>query len=349
MIEVVERTDLGDPSRLHTEAMAARALVEDARDRVAAAVGARPREVVFTSGATEAVAMACWGAARSRGEHSVLGAVEHSSIREWSERGPHTVVPVDGLGRVDAESIDVAMQPGTGVVHCQVGNHEVGTRQPIAEVVATVDGRALVHSDAAQAIGRVRFDFSATGLDLVSFDAHRLGGPSGIGALLVRRGLRVEPLLVGGDQERARRAGMEHVVGAVGFAAAIDDAVSALPAETERLRALTATVIAWADRTPGVTVLGDRDDRLPHLVCLGLDDVEPQPVLLGLDAVGVSVHSGSSCSSEALEPSPVLQAMGADADRSLRVSAGWNTTDADVDRFCTETERVLAGLRALRR
>jgi cysteine desulfurase len=239
------------------------------------------------------------------------------------------------------------MEARTGLVHCQAGNHEVGTRQPVDEVVAAVGGRALVHSDASQAVGRVAFDFRASGLDLVSFDGHRLGGPAGVGVLLVRRGVRLDPLLVGGDQERARRAGMESVAAVVGLAAALTDAVGALPAEGERQRALTEAIVAWAGRSDGVAVLGDPEHRLPHLVCLGLEGVEPQPVLLGLDAAGVAVHSGSSCSSEALEPSPVLEAMGAEAHRSLRVSVGWDTRTEDVERFCTEAGRIVADLRAL--
>jgi cysteine desulfurase len=254
---------------------------------------------------------------------------------------------VDAVGRVDPERVGAAVEDRTGLVHCQVGNHEVGTRQPLADVVGAVGGRALVHADATQAMGRVPFDFRESGVDLVTFDAHRLGGPPGVGVLLVRRGLRIEPLLVGGDQERARRAGMENVAGVAGLAAAVEDAVASLPSEEQRLRDLTGRVVEWAARTPGIAVLGDPVDRLPHLVCLALEGVEPQPVLLGLDAAGVAVHSGSSCSSEALEPSPVLEAMGADAHRSLRVSVGWDTTTADVVRFCEEAERIIGDLRAL--
>lgn len=349
MVEVLSRTDLGDPSRLHQEALAARAIVEEARSRIAAALGARPREVVFTSGAAESIAAASWGASRSRGAHTVLSAVEHSAVREWASRGPATVVGVDAVGRVDPVEIATAVGDQTGLVHCQLGNHEVGTLQPVAEVVAAVDGRALVHCDATQAIGRVPFDFGRSGLDLVSIDGHLVGGPAGIGILLVRRGVRVEPLVVGGDQERARRAGIEPVAAAAGFAAALEEATAALPAEADRQRGLTADVVAWAGRADGIAVLGDPVERLPHLVCLGLDGVEPQPVLLGLDAAGVAVHSGSSCSSEALEPSPVLEAMGAEAHRSLRVSVGWDTTPEDVRRFCSETERIVAQLRALAR
>jgi cysteine desulfurase len=208
----------------------------------------------------------------------------------------------------------------------------------------------LVHVDAAQAAGHVAIDFVALGADLLSVSAHKLGGPPGVGALLVRRGLRLRPLLVGGDQERARRAGFENVPAIAGFGAACDDLD--LDAEAARARAWTARLAAAAgagELGPGVHLLGDDDiaGRLPHLLCLGIERVEAEPVLLGLDQAGVAVHSGSSCSSESLEPSPVLEAMGVDASRSLRVSVGWSTEDDDVDAFATALPLVLDRLLAL--
>lgn len=348
MVSVLERTDLGDPSRIHLEGMTARAMLEDARDRVAEALGARPREVVFTSGATESIAMASWGAA-SRGGHSVVSPVEHSAVREWAARGDVSQVGVDRLGRVDPDEVAAAITGDTGLVHCQWANHEVATRQPVGDVIARVDGRTLVHVDAAQAVGRDRITFADSGIDLLSVSSHKFGGPCGVGALLVRRGLRLPPLLVGGDQERARRAGIEPLAAIVGFAAALGEVSETLDAEAAEQRRLTEMVIDWVNRTEGVTVLGDPLDRLAHLVCIGIEGVEPQPVLLGLDAAGVAVHSGSSCSSEALEPSPVLAAMGVDAERSLRVSVGWNTTEDDIDRLLAALTTVLDDLRALRR
>jgi cysteine desulfurase len=213
----------------------------------------------------------------------------------------------------------------------------------------------LTHVDAAQAAGHVPLDFVALGADLLSVSSHKLGGPPGVGALLVRRGLRLRPLLVGGDQERARRAGAENVPGIVGFGlAAAELAGGALAVEAARARAHTDRIVAAAaagDLGDDVALLGDPDPdgRLPHLVCLAVGGVEAEPVLLGLDQAGVAVHSGSSCSSESLEPSPVLEAMGVDAERSLRVSVGWSTTDADVDAFLRAMPTVVASLRALRR
>ncbi len=188
----------------------------------------------------------------------------------------------------------------------------------------------------------------ALGADLMSVSGHKFGGPPGAGALLVRRGLRLAPLLLGGDQERARRAGMENVPAMVGFGAAASEVDAALDVESALNTAQTDRVLAWADQADGISVLGDPDRRLPHVVCLGIEGIEPQPVLLGLDQAGVAVHSGSSCSTESLEPSPVLEAMGADAQRSLRISVGWNTTEADIDHLLVALPQVLDRLRSLR-
>ena len=341
----------GDPSRVHAEGLDARHLVEAAREEVAALLGCRGRSVVFTSGATEAIAAACWGAAE-RGPHQVVSAVEHSAVRAAAERhGEVTVVGVDRRGRVDVDEALAALRADTAVVHLQWGNHEVGTRQPVEALVAACRERGvLVHVDAAAAAGHDPIAFDDLGADLVSVSGHKLGGPPGSGALLVRRGLRLRPLLVGSDQERARRAGMEAVPVVAGFGAACaalatDDR---LRAEAAADRRFTDRVLEAASDLAGVRVHGDPDDRLPHIVCLGFDDVEPQAVLLGLDRAGVAAHSGSACASESLEPSPVLAAMGVDALRSLRVSTGWTTTERDIDALVDALPQVLGELRSLR-
>jgi cysteine desulfurase len=345
---------IGDPGRIHAEGMTARVAVEQAREEVASCFGARTREVVFTSGATESIATAIWGAA-PRGSQLVVPAVEHSAVREsaamLADLGGHEVVTVgvDGLGRVDPDAVLAAIGPDTALVNVQWANHEVGTRQPVAEVVAACREReVLVHVDAATGAGHDPIDFRDLGADLVSISGHKLGGPPGIGLLLIRRGLRLRPLLRGGDPERARRAGLEDIPAIVGLAAACTDlAAGALADEAERSRALTDRVLAAADGFDGLHVYGDRVDRVPHVVCLGVEGVEPQAVLLGLDQAGIAAHSGSACSSEALEPSPVLEAMGVDAHRSLRISTGWSSTDADVDALLDALPQVIARLRAL--
>jgi cysteine desulfurase len=350
---------IGDPARIHAEGMTARVEIEQGRAQVAAAFGARSREVVFTSGATESIAMALWGAAE-RGTQLIVPTVEHSAVRlsaaALADAGTHQIVAIgtDGLGRIAPQDIFDAVTAGTALVSIQWANHEVGTRQPVAEVVAGCRERGvLVHIDAAAGAGHDEIDFGGLGADLLSLSAHKFGGPPGIGVLLIRRGLRLRSLLRGGDQERARRGGFENGPAIAGLAAAcafIGDGGAGAGAgsgEAERARRLTDRILAAVPDLDGVRVYGDPVGRVAHIVCLGIDGIEPQAVLLGLDRDGIAAHSGSACSSEALEPSPVLQAMGVDAHRSLRLSVGWNTTDADIDALLASLPVVVADLRAL--
>ncbi|MDQ1402881.1 MAG: cysteine desulfurase [Actinomycetota bacterium] len=347
-----------DPGRVHTEGRMARAALEDARERVGAALGARPREVIFTSGATESINAAVFGAVAAKpGGAIVAAAVEHSAVRDASARSGAPVIEpaVDGDGRISVAEVTQAVAGrDVALANCQWGNHEVGTLQPLDAIVAACrHADALVHVDAAAAAGHVPIDFGAVGADLMSISAHKLGGPRGIGALLVRRGLRLDPFVVGGEQERARRGGMENVAAAVGFAVALE---ADLAAESVRQQMLTDRLRAAALSVEGVVSYGplpiddypDMRGTLPHIVCLGVNGVEAEAVLLALDQAGIAAHSGSACSSESLEPSPVLAAMGVDADRSLRLSVGWSSTDADVDAFASAFPDVVARLRQMR-
>jgi cysteine desulfurase len=350
------RDHQADPGRLHAEGRVTRVALEDARDQVAALLGARTREVVFTASGTEAVNTAVWGgvARADAPAHLVTTAVEHSAVLDACRRSGAdvTVVGVDGLGRFDPAEVLDAVRPETALVTVQLANHEVGTIQPAGEVAAGGRERGvLVHVDACMAAGHVPVDFGALGADLCSVSAHKFGGPKGAGALLVRRGLRVPPFVVGGAQERARRGGLEDVPAMVGFGAAAAGLLAdgRLAAEARTQRELTDRVARDAPaRVGGVMLYGDSDDRVPHLVCLGVEGVEAEPILLGLDQRGVAVHSGSACSSEALEPSPILAAMGVDADHSLRVSVGWSSVAEDVDAFLDTFPPVVDRLRALR-
>jgi cysteine desulfurase len=345
-----------DPGRLHAEGRVTRVALEDARDQVAALLVARPREVVFTASGTEAVNTAVWGAvARAdAAAHIVTTAVEHSAVLDACARSAAdvTVVGVDGIGRYDPAEVLDAVRRETALVTVQLANHEVGTVQPAGAVAAACRERGvLVHVDACMAAGHVPVDFGGFGADLCSVSAHKFGGPKGAGALLVRRGLRLPPFVVGGAQERARRGGLEDVPAMVGFGAAAAKVSSdgRLTAEARAQQELTDRVAQEAPaRVGGVVRYGDPVDRVPHVVCLGVEGVEAEPILLGLDQRGVAVHSGSACSSEALEPSPILTAMGVDADHSLRVSVGWSSTPEDVDAFLDAFPTVVDRLRALR-
>lgn len=344
----------GDPGRVHEEGRSARAAIEEAREQVAALLGVRPRQVVFTSGATEAVHAAVWGATWDRpGGVIVCAGVEHSAVRESSERAARLVtVDVDGHGRIDPEHVAARLHehPSAALVHCQWANHEVGTIQPIADVVAACRAAGVpVHADAAAAAGHVALTLDTDTMpDLLSISAHKLGGPPGVGALVLRRSVRIEPLFVGSAQERGRRAGMENVPGIIGFGAAAAALHRSLDREAAAARAHTDRLAGAVLETAGTVQVGDPEDRVPHIVCFGVEGVEAEPVLLGLDRAGIAVHSGSACSSESLEPSPVLAAMGADPNHSLRLSTGWSTTVDDVEAFAAAFGGVVAGLLALR-
>ncbi len=351
---LVSSLGLADPGRVHTEGRIARATLEEARDKVAEFCGTRSRQVIFTSGATEAINAAVFGAVTSgRGDHIVCSGVEHSAVRRASDRaGRVTVTVVAADGRIDAGALLDAIGPNTALVHCQWANHEVGTIQPVAEVVAACRERGVVvHVDAAAAAGHLAMGFDDLGADLLSLSAHKLGGPKGAGALLVRRGVRLPPFLVGGEQERARRGGLEDVPAWVGFGAAAAQLVGeALSSEAWRAAGQTERLRSAALAIEGVRAYGPETgaDRLPNLLCIGVDGVEAEAVLLGLDQAGIAAHSGSACSSETLEPSPVLEAMGVDADHSLRLSVGWSTTDDEIEQAASALPGVIGRLRALR-
>ena len=350
----------GDPGRVHEEGRTVRDALEVARGQVAELVGVTGRQVVFTSGATESINAAVWGATRKVPEGPVLcAAVEHSAVRDASARlAPTEDIPVDGAGRLQVDALRERLQsdslPRPALVHCQWANHEVGTLQPVHQIVALCREAGInVHVDAAAACGHVPTDLAALDADLVSISAHKFGGVPGAGALIVRRGTRFDPLLVGGEQERGRRAGLEALPALLAFGAAAAALTGeqgvAMTTEAAAARRQVASVVEAALAVAGVAVVGpEAEARLPQLVCLGVHGVEAEPVLIGLDRAGVAVHSGSACSSESIEPSPVLEAMGVDPSHSLRISVGWTTTDEDCAAFARAFPRVVGDLRALR-
>jgi len=349
-----------DPGRLHEEARLVRDQLELARQQVADLVGVAPRQVVFTSGATEAINAAVWGACRAQPGAPVLcAAVEHSAVRDASTRAaPTESIAVDGSGRLVVDALRARLEdpdrPRPALVHCQWANHEVGSLQPVQDVVALChELEVTVHVDAAAACGHVSMDLAALDADLVSVSAHKLGGVPGAGALIVRRGSRFDPFIVGGEQERGRRAGLEALPALLAFGAAAaelsEEGQRTIATEEATARIQVEGMVETALTVDGVEVIGPPAmERLPHLVCLGVDGVEAEPVLIGLDRAGVAVHSGSACSSESIEPSPVLEAMGADPSHSLRLSVGWTTSEADCAAFAQAFPTVVADLRALR-
>lgn len=325
---------VANPSSAHREGARARALLEEARASVAALVGAIPAEIVFTSGATEANDLAVRGALPAGGR-LVVAATEHASVlavaRALGADGVGvTELPVDASGRVAATTL-----AGPALASIGLANGEVGTLAPIAELAACRARNVVLHTDAAQAVGRVPVDVRDLGVDLLSLSSHKLGGPAGVGALWVRRGVTLRPCLLGGPQERARRAGTENLLGIVGFGAACRD-VLADAAAPARLAALTDRL--WdglRTRVAGIVRLGPADGpRLPNTLNVRIPGCSGESLLMLLDLAGVAASLGSACSAGAPEPSHVLAAMGLDretARNGLRLSLGHTTTAAQID------------------
>ena len=361
-----ELTRTGNPSSAHGSGRAARRVVEDARELIASRLGAEPAEVVLTGGGTEADNLAVKGAfwaRRDSGRRGVLvSAVEHHAVSDaalWlaqTQGADVTLLGVDGAGLLDLDAYAAALDPGTAVVSVMWGNNEVGTLQPVREVAeAARAAGAVAHSDAVQAVGHVEVDFAASGLDLLSLTAHKLGGPVGIGALLARRDVALASVQHGGGQERDVRSGTLDVVGVAGFAAAVDVAVRTLEEEAARETALREELFARIRAAVpdavryGAASDADRRAGLPGVLSVGLPGAPGDATVMLLDAAGVDVSTGSACSAGVTAPSHVLTALGAseaEARSVVRFSLGHTTTAADLERVSAVLPDVVARARA---
>lgn len=339
----------GNPSSLHTSGRGARRLLEEARESLASSLGAAPGEVVFTSGGTEANNLALLGGARA-GAVVAVSAVEHPSvIGVRGLRDGVRVLPVTASGHLDVPAARGVLDEAVRLVSVQWVNNETGAVQPMGQVVEL--GRAIgarVHSDAVQALGHVEVDFAASGLDLMSVSAHKLGGPVGVGALVVRRGVEVAPSGFGGVQEARLRSGTVPVALAVGFAEAARLAVAGLAEEASRLAVLRDRLIAGAVATTGC-VPNTVAPGSPAIVNLTFAGVRADDLLMLLDAAGIDASTGSACTAGVHQPSEVLLAMGrslADAGASLRFSFGPSTTQADIERVLAVLPDAVARARS---
>ena len=352
----------GNPSSVHAEGRQARGLVEQARVSIADAVGALPRNVVFTSGGTEANALGLTpGLRRGSGfpvTRLLVSAIEHASVLAGG-RFPTEAVGTIGVtraGLLDLDRLRAMLEGGPpALVSVMLANNETGAVQPVAEAGEIVHSAGgLLHVDAIQAFGKIRFDINAMNADLVTLSAHKIGGPKGVGALLLAEGLPgPEPLLRGGGQELGRRAGTENVAGIAGFGAAAKAAMAVLQGEAIRLKNLQNRLETGLRRTAGVIVFADEVARLPNTTLFAIPGLKAETAVIGFDLAGLAVSSGSACSSGKVQPSHVLEAMGFGselAEGAVRLSLGWSTSDADVDR-CLEAWRKLADtlLRGVRR
>ena len=338
--------DFGNPSSVHGFGRRARAIVEDARDRLAMAIGASPAEVVFTGGGTEADNLALKGASaklRGNGDHVVVSAFEHHAVLDvarWLQtQGLEvTTVPLTREGIVDPESLAAAVRPSTILVSVMSVNNEIGTIQDIPQIAQLVHERnpnALVHTDAVQALGNIPVDLHAWGVDLASFSAHKLGGPKGVGALYIRASIAVEATVHGGGQERGLRSGTLNVPGIAGFGVAAEVATKEVDEKTERLRPLRDRLLAGMNEVvPDLVVNGTMERRIAGNLNVCIPGTEGETLLLLLDQAGIACSSGSACASGALDPSHVLLAIGVSkelAKGSLRFSLGRASLPEDVD------------------
>jgi cysteine desulfurase len=344
----------GNPSSVHAEGRQARKLVEEARVRVADAVGALPRNVVFTSGGTEANALALMpGLRRASGlpvERLVVSAIEHASVLAGGRFSADAIsaVGVTSSGLVDLDRLRTILESGApALVSVMLANNETGAVQPIAEVADIVRAAGgLLHVDAIQAFGKIPFDINRMNADLVTLSAHKIGGPKGAGALILGDGLLgFEPLLRGGGQELGHRAGTENVAGIAGFGAAARAAMDVLEGEAVRLESLRNRLESGLRHTANVIVFSDDLPRLPNTTLFTVPGLRAETAVIGFDLAGIAVSSGSACSSGKVQPSHVLQAMGFGpelAKGAVRLSLGRSTSSAEIDR-CLEAWRKLAG------
>jgi len=345
----------GNPSSVHSEGRAARRLIEDARAVVAGAVGGDVRNVVFTSGGTEANALALTPGLRlGSGEpvqRLIVSAIEHPSVLAGGrfERGVIEVAPVLPSGVIDLTRL-AALLTGRppALVSVMLANNETGAIQPIPEVAALVhETGGLLHVDAVQALSKMQFNIKVLGADILTVSAHKIGGPKGVGALIVADGLYgLEAQLRGGGQEQGRRAGTENVVGIAGFGAALSAAMTSADANAVRMKVLQARLETGLRSHPGAVVFSDRVSRLPNTTLVSAPGMKAEIAVIGFDLEGVAVSSGSACSSGKVQPSHVLQAMKADPALivgAIRLSLGWDSTEADIDR-CLEAWRKLSGV-----
>ncbi|HQF91402.1 MAG TPA: cysteine desulfurase family protein [Synergistaceae bacterium] len=354
------RENFGNPNSIHAWGRRARQAVEEARGAVASLVGAKDREVFFTGGGSEADNLAIKGTALARqqkGRHLITSAIEHHAVLDvFSWLGKQgfdvTVLSVDETGRVSPKDLERALRPDTTLVSIMFANNEIGTLQPVAELGELCRQRdVLFHTDAVQVVGHLPLDLATLPVDLLTMSAHKMYGPKGVGALFVRRGVRIDPLVHGGGQERGLRSGTENVAGIVGFGAAARLARERLAAGEHLKEAeLRDHLLEGLLEVDDVLLTGHRTDRLPFHASVCVRFIEGEALLLRLDAAGIGASSGSACTSGSLDPSHVLLALGLDhatAHGSLRLSLGKDTSREDVDRTRAAFREIVEVLRAM--
>lgn len=362
IVNIYENED-GNASSVHQFGRNAKVKLNEARATVAQAIGAKdPSEIVFTGSGTESDNMAIIGTARlkakqDKGKHIITSAIEHPAVLDTckalaKEGFDVTFLPVDEYGRVSVADVKAALRDDTILVTIMHANNEVGTVQPIKEIGDLLKGhQAVFHTDAVQSLGKIPVNVEDLGVDLLTMSAHKIYGPKGVGALYIRKGIRLEALIYGGGQERKLRPATENLAGIVGFARAIELAIAEQEAENKRLSVLRDKLIKGIlDSLPETRLNGHPTERLPHNANVSIEYVEGEALILSLDMKGIAVSSGSACTSGSLDPSHVLMAMGLThqtAHGSLRMTMGRATTEEDVDYVIETLQEVVPRLRAM--
>ncbi len=363
VVEIMSRVmveNYGNPSSVHRIGQKAKVALEESRERIAALIGAQPSEIYFTSGGTESDNLAVKGAAfarRQKGRHVITSAIEHHAVlntAEYLEREGFAVTYLgcDRDGAVSPEELRNAIRPDTTIVSVMTANNETGRLQPIRKLAEICrEAGVIFHTDAVQAVGKISVDVDGLGVDMLSLSGHKFYGPRGIGALYIRRGTMISPLIHGGAHEKRKRAGTENLPAIVGMATALELACERMDGEHKRLSELSEYFInEVTSRIDDVFLNGSRDHRIPSTVNLSFKGVEGEAILLSLDLKGVAASSGSACSSGALESSHVLRAMGIDpvlAQGSIRFSMGRLTTREDIDYTVSILPEIIERLRAM--
>lgn len=352
--------NFGNANSQHSFGRDAQKAVDNARDGIAAIIGAKPSEIYFTSGGTEADNWALRGAAyahRGAGKHIIISAIEHhamlSSAEELAKEGfSVSLAPVSGSGIVDVDKLKSLIREDTIFVGVMLANNEVGTIQPIEEIAKICkEKKILFFSDAVQAMGAMNIDVKALDVDMLSFSAHKFGGPKGMGALYIKTGVKIDRLIVGGFQERTKRGGTTNVPSVVGFYEALRLSRESLASDNERVKALRDRFVSRVEKEiPFVTYNGDREKRLPSNANFSFKYIEGESILFSLDLAGIAVSSGSACSSGSLDPSHVLLAMGVEegaAHGSIRFSFGAENTNEEVDYVVDNLKEIVDKLRKM--
>lgn len=350
----------GNPSSIYGIARAAKKAVEDAREQVAHLIGAQPQEIVFTSGGTEADNMVLRGVARNgrkKGKHIITSAIEHHAILHTAEDLEKegydvTYLPVDEFGMVNPDDLSRAIRPDTILISIMYANNEIGTIMPIKELGHIAkENNILFHTDGVQAVGQLEIDVKEENIDLLSLSGHKIYGPKGIGALYIRQGVRLSPLITGGAQERKWRPGTENVPGIVGMGKAAQLAKEERDARNRHLLGLREKLITGVmERVGNVRLNGHPEKRLPNNAHFAFEFIEGESLLLNLDIKGIAGSSGSACTSGSLEPSHVLLAIGLPhelAHGSLRLTLGQNNTEAEVQHLLEVLPPIVEKLRAM--